>query len=132
MSRGGAGRLRVRNDEIAEPVLERVVAALAARVDLPFDRLADAQLIGGALVAAAARQSPEGVLCIDLGARAGGIDLGVGPLPRGGANSVIAKSALPGVGVVLELLVDDWSVDMLDSGEEMLRLRIGAGAPTTR
>lgn len=132
MSHRGAGRLRLRNDDIAEAVLERVVAALAARVDLPVDRLADAQLVGAALVSAAAHHSPDGVLCIELGADAGSVDLAVGPLPRGGANSVVAESALPGVGVVLELLVDEWGVDALDSGDEMLRLRIGAGAPTAR
>jgi serine/threonine-protein kinase RsbW len=121
----------LRRDDLGEPVLERVIGAVGARIDLPFDRLADAQLVSAALVASAFRHAPDGVLCIELGADSGGVDLRVGPLAPGAAAKVVAESALPGVGVVLERLVDEWSVDALDSGEEMLRLRIGAGAPTT-
>jgi hypothetical protein len=127
-----AGLLRLRRDDLGEPVLERVIGAMAARIDLPVDRLADAQLVSAALVAAAFPHSPDGVLCVELGAGAGGVALGVGPLPAGTGARVVAESALPGVGVVLERLVDEWSVDPLESGGEMLRLRIGAGAPTTR
>jgi len=124
-----AGRLRLRRDDLGEPVLERVVGAMAARVDLPVDRLADAQIVGAALVSAAFRLSPDGVLCVEFGSGPEGLGLGVGPLPAGAAAQVIAETTLPGIGSVLERLVDAWSIDTLDSGEEMLRLRIGAGAP---
>ncbi|MBJ7454707.1 MAG: hypothetical protein JHC74_01495 [Thermoleophilia bacterium] len=125
-----AGRLRLRRDDLGEPVLERVVGAMAARVDLPVDRLADAQLVSAALVSSAFHLSPDGVLCVEFGAGPDGLGLGVGPLPAGAAARVISETTLPGVGSVLERLVDAWSVDTLESGEEMLRLRIGAGAPT--
>lgn len=130
MSGRPAGLLRLRRGDLGEPVLERVVGAMVARIDLPVDRLADAQLVGAALFAAAFRHSPEGVLCIELGVGDGGLDLGVGPLPAGAAAKVVAESALPGVGAVLERLVDHWSVDALDSGDEILRLSIGAGGAT--
>lgn len=132
MSGRPAGRLRLRRDDLGEPVLERVIGAVAARVDLPVDRLADAQLVSAALVASAFRHSPDGVLCVELEADDGGVELGVGPLAPGAAARVVAESELPGVGVVLQRLVDRWSIDPLDSGDEMLRLRIGAGAATTR
>ena len=34
---------------------------------------------------------------------------------------------VPGVGPVLERLVDDWSVEPIDDSTETLRLSIGAG-----
>jgi hypothetical protein len=125
-----AGRLRLRRDDLGEPVLERLVGAMAARIDLPVDRLADTRLIAAALVTSAFRHSPDGVLCVELGVGERGLDLGVGPLPAGEAAKVVAESALPGIGVVLERLAHAWSVDALESGDEILRLSIGAGAPT--
>jgi hypothetical protein len=124
-----AGRLRVRSPELGAPVLERIVMALAARVDLPVDRIADAQLVIEALVETVARRSPDGVLDVVLGAGPAGVDLSVGPLPAGAAALVVADSTLPGVGVVLDRLVDQWGVEPLDAGGEALRLTIGPGAP---
>ena len=131
MSDRRAGVLRLRRDDLGEPVLERVVGAMAARIDMPVDRLADAQLVSAALVASAFRHTADGVLSIELGLDGDGLGLGVGPLPAGAAAAIIADSTLPGVGPVLERLVDDWSIDALDSGDEVLRLSIGAGAPST-
>lgn len=124
-----AARLRLRRGDLGGPVLERVVGAVGARADLPLDRLSDAQIVSAALVDAALRHSADGSLCVDFGTDGGALDLVVGPLAAGTAARIVADSALPGVGPVLERLVDDWSVDTLDSGDEVLRLRIGAGAP---
>jgi hypothetical protein len=124
-----AGRLRVRRPELGEPVLERVVMALAARVDLSVDRIADAQLVIEALVDTVGRRSPGGVLDVVLAAGPAGVDLSVGPLPPGTAAQMVADSAVPGVGVVLDRLVDQWGVEPLDAGGEALRLTIGPGAP---
>ena len=130
MSARVAARLRLRPGDLGEPVLERILGALAARVDLPVDRLAVAQMASGALVPAAARHAPDGVVRVELGAGSGRIDLALGPLPAGTGAQVVAETALPGVGVVLDRLVDSWSIDALDSGDEMLRMRIGSGTPT--
>ena len=43
MSVAPAARLRVRREDLCEPVLERVVAALGARVDLPLSGLRPTQ-----------------------------------------------------------------------------------------
>jgi hypothetical protein len=123
-----AARLRIGRADLREPVLERVVGALAARLDLPLDRLSDAQIASAAVAAVAGRHVEEGVLCVDLGAGDEGIVISVGTLPAGAAQRVIDESAVPGVGAVLERLVDRWDVERLDGGGERLRLTIGAGA----
>jgi hypothetical protein len=121
-----AAVLRVRRDDLREPVLERVVAALAARVDLPVDRLADAQLVISALVSAS-EPVANGVLRVEVAAGEGSVQIAVGPLRPGGPARVVADSNLPGVGTVLERLVDVWTIEPRGDAE-MLRLTIGAGA----
>jgi hypothetical protein len=122
---GSAGTLRVRSERLLAPVLERVVAALGARVDLPIDRLSDAQLVASALAAAARRQAPGGALSVDLTASSGAIGLSVGPLPAGAAARLVADTAVPGLGPVLERLADRWEVVAGDGGTERLDLSIG-------
>ena len=129
MSAAPAARLRVRREDLCEPVLERVVAALAARVDLPLDRLADAQIVAGAVAAAARRHAAGGELRVDLAAEQGSVSLTVGALPSGGGGRVMSDTTIPGVGGVLERLVDGWSVESDDDGRERLILAIGSGRP---
>lgn len=124
---GRAGRLIVRRRALGEAVLERVVAALAARADLPLDRLADAQLAASALAAGAGRHAVGGHLCVDLDAGEGGVALAVGPLRPGAAERVVADSTVPGVGPVLERLVDGWTVQSDGGTGETLLLTIGPG-----
>ena len=124
-----AGRLRVRRADLGEPVLERLVIALAARVDLSVDRISDAQLVIETLVGTLRRRDGDGVLDVVLAAGPAGVDLSVGPLARGQAAQVVADSAVPGVGVVLDRLVDQWGVEPLEGGGEALRLTIGPGTP---
>ena len=127
MSVAPAARLRVRRQELCEPVLERVVAALGARVDLSLDRLADAQLVAGAVAGAAHRHAADGELQVDLAAGQGTLSLTVGALPRGGGGRVMADTTIPGVGGMVERLVDAWSVESDDEGRERLVLAIGRG-----
>jgi hypothetical protein len=130
VSTAPAARIRVRRQDLCEPVLERVVSALGARVDLPLDRLADAQLVAGAVAAAARRHSADGELRVDLDAGQGTISLTVGALPSGGAGRVMSDTTIPGVGGVLERLVDAWRVEPDDAdGRERLILAIGSGRP---
>jgi Na+-translocating ferredoxin:NAD+ oxidoreductase RnfG subunit len=119
----------VRRDDLCEPVLERVVSALGARVDLPLDRLADAQLVAGAVAAAARRHAADGELQVDLDAADGVLRLTIGALPRGGGGRVMSDSEIPGLGAVLERLVDRWTVESGDGGGERLVLAIGADGP---
>ena len=126
MSRASAGRLTMRAEDLREPVLERVVAALAARVDLPLDRLSDAQLASSVLIRGANRHAVDGVVRVELDVEDGAVGLSVGPLPAGQGSQMVAED-VPGVGPVLERLVDAWSVEPIDDSTETLRLSIGAG-----
>ena len=126
MSRASAGRLTMRAEDLREPVLERVVAALAARVDLPLDRLSDAQLASSVLIRGANRHAVDGVVRVELDVEDGAVGLSVGPLPAGQGSQMVAED-VPGVGPVLERLVDAWSVEPIDDATETLRLSIGAG-----
>ena len=126
MTRASAGRLTMRAEDLREPVLERVVAALAARVDLPLDRLSDAQLASSVLIRGANRHAVDGVVRVELDVEDGAVGLSVGPLPAGQGSQMVAED-VPGVGPVLERLVDAWSVEPIDDATETLRLSIGAG-----
>jgi hypothetical protein len=116
----------MRAEDLREPVLERVVAALAARVDLPLDRLSDAQLASSVLVRGANRHAVNGEIRIELDVDDGAVGLSVGPLPAGEGSHMVSED-VPGVGPVLERLVDTWSIEPIDADTETLRLRIGAG-----
>lgn len=126
--RGPAASLRITRADLREPVLERVVGALAARLDLSLDRLSDAQIVSSALAAVAGRHVEDGVLCVDLDVGDDGLVMAVGTLPAGAAQRVLDETAVPGMGAVLERLVDRWEIEPLDGGGERLRLTIGAEA----
>ena len=128
--RSPAARLVIRRPELAGPVLERVIAALAARVDLPVDRLSDAQIAAAAAAAAAGPLLADGPLLVEVEGAPGMVTVRLGPLPQGGAAQVVEDSAVPGVGAVVERLVDRWSADAGAEGGERLSLAItdGAGA----
>ena len=99
------------------PVLRRVVGMLAARADLPLDRLDDAVLVADLIAARApahvVRDTVDVVL--DPGERA--LRLRVGPLRPGGGRALIVDAAVPGVGNVIEQLADDLAVESEGEGE---------------
>jgi hypothetical protein len=60
-----------------------------------------------------------------------GFDLRIGPLQPGGARALVADTALPGVGSLLERLTDGVAFEPAASageGAEMLRLRMSRGS----
>ena len=86
--------------------------------------------MAGAVAAAARRHAAGGELRVDLDAAQGTISLTVAALPSGGAGRVMSDTTIPGVGGVLERLVDDWRVEPDDDdGRERLILAIGSGRP---
>lgn len=127
---GPAARLVIRTHELAQPVLERVVAALAARVDLPLDRLSDAQIASAALLVSVNRRLDGAELRIELEREPRGVVVRLGPLPDGAAARVVEESAIPGVGAIVDRLVDRWSVEPMDGGES-LSLAITDGSGTS-
>jgi serine/threonine-protein kinase RsbW len=106
--------------ELLGPVLARVVGALAARRDLPIDRVSDAVLVTDAIAVAAPERFADGRVRLGLDERAGGIDLRLGPMEPGAATRIREDLALPAVGGSLEALADELTVEDYDDGEYLI------------
>jgi hypothetical protein len=115
--------LSVESGPLVGPVLARVVGMLAARADLPVDRLDDAVLVADSIAAGAPAHVVDGRVTVQLTSDRRNLELRVGPLARGGGTALLADATVPGVGSVVERLVDDvWTIP---EGEvEYLHLRL--------
>ena len=109
---------------LVAPVLGRVVGMLTARADCPSDRLDDALLVADAISAKAGSFSEDGRVNVRVVARAGSVQLDVGPLRAGGAQELIATAALPGVGNVLERVADVLEPQRNGSGGDFLVIKL--------
>jgi hypothetical protein len=122
---GSAGTTRVSivSGPLVGPVLRRVVGMLAARADLPLDRLDDAVLVADLIAsrAPAHMQSPSVDVDLETGERT--LFLRVGPLRPGGGKALIVDASVPGVGNVIEQLADDISVSP-EADAEFLVVRL--------
>jgi serine/threonine-protein kinase RsbW len=117
---------------LVAPVLGRVVGMLTARADCPIDRLDDALLVADAISAKAGSFSEDGRVNVRVIARAGSVELQVGPLRPGGAEELVASAALPGVGNVLERVADVLEPRQRDDGDFLvIRLGFEAQGPAT-
>jgi len=105
------------------PVLRRVVGMLAARADLPLDRLDDAVLVADVIAARAPAHSVDELVTVALTPGERTLGLRVGPLRAGGADSLISDATVPGVGNVIEQLSDEVGVES-DGAGEFLRVRL--------
>jgi hypothetical protein len=101
--------LSITSGPMAAGVLGRVVGMLAARADCPIDRLDDALLITDAIAAHAPEHSTGGRVEVTVTAKTGELVVVVSALKEGGAQALLAASAVPGVGNVLERVADDVS-----------------------
>jgi serine/threonine-protein kinase RsbW len=111
------------------PVLRRVVGMLAARADLPLDRLDDAVLVADLISARAPAHVVEGRVDVVLEPGVRSLSLRVGPLRPGGGEALIVDAAVPGVGNVIEQLADELTI--APNGEhEYLQVRLAYTAAT--
>jgi hypothetical protein len=120
-----ATRVSIAAGPLVGPVLRRVVGMLAARADLPLDRLDDAVLVADLIAARApAHVSGETVdVALEPGPRT--LSLIIGPLRHGGGQALVVDAAVPGVGNVIEQLADELTVDAANgTGEEYLRVTL--------
>lgn len=117
--------LRVRDGRFDLPVLERLVTALGARADMPLDRLDDARLVVGAVLEEAWRAAADDRLELRFATDDDTIRLAVGPLAADGAASVVAGTALPGLGSLVERLARGWSAEIAPDGDESLAITLG-------
>lgn len=120
-----AVRVRVRDGRFDLPVLERLVTALGARVDMPLERIDDARLVAGAVLEQAWQSSPDGWLELSLATDGDAIRFTVGPLRADGAQRVVAGTALPGIGSLVARLARDWTTETASDGGESLEVTLG-------
>lgn len=112
-----ATELTVARAELLEPVLARLVGALAARRDLSVERLSDAVLVTDAIADAAPDRFADGCVRLDLGESESGLELRLGPMKDGAAGEIRQQLEVPAVGGSLEGLVDDVMVEESGEGE---------------
>ena len=99
------------------PVLRRVVGMLAARADLPLDRLDDAVLVADLIAARAPAHVASDTVDVELEPGPRTLSLRVGPLRAGGGKALVVDAAVPGVGNVIEQLADELTVDPGEDAE---------------
>jgi serine/threonine-protein kinase RsbW len=119
--------LRITAGPLAAPVLGRVVSLLAARVDFSIDRLSDAQIVSDALAAHSAELALDGHVAVSLSETERMLDLRVGPLYPGGGDDLVQATEVPGLGRLLEQLVDEVAVEPASADgqrAEVLHLRL--------
>lgn len=105
------------------PVLRRVVGMLAARADLPLDRLDDAILVADLIAARAPAHVRDDEIRVEFEPGDRSLSLTIGPLRAGGGQALIVDAAVPGVGNVIEQLTDELTV-VPDGDDEFVRVRL--------
>jgi serine/threonine-protein kinase RsbW len=116
-------RVSIASGPLVGPVLRRVVGMVAARADLPLDRLDDAVLIADLIAARAPAHVADDTVDVELDSTPRALDLRIGPLRGGGGRALVVDAAVPGVGNVIEQLTDELEVET-GEGSEFLRLRL--------
>jgi anti-sigma regulatory factor (Ser/Thr protein kinase) len=117
---GAATELTVARAELLEPVLARLVGALAARRDLSIERVSDAVLVTDAIADAAPERFADGCVRLGLDEREDGLELRLGPMEVGAAGEIRQQLEVPEVGGSLEGLVDEVGVEASDEGEYLI------------
>jgi serine/threonine-protein kinase RsbW len=119
-------RVSIASGPLVGPVLRRVVGMIAARADLPLDRLDDAVLVADLVAARAPAHVVGDAVEVELSSSARSLELRVGPLRGGGGEALVVDAAVPGVGNVIEQLAD--GLDIKPEGEhEFLHVRLAYG-----
>jgi hypothetical protein len=120
--------ISVGSAELLEPVLARLVGALAARRDLSVDRVSDAVLITDAIADAAPGRFANGCVRLGLGESEAGLELRLGPMEKGAASAIREELAVPQLGGSLEALVDELEVDETEDGDYLVVRFTGAAS----
>lgn len=112
--------LAVGRAELLEPVLARLVGALAARRELSVDSVSDAVLVTDAIAGAAPGRFADGCVRLGLGESEGSLELRLGPMEKGAAAEIRRELEVPGLGGSLEALVDELAVDESSDGDYLI------------
>jgi serine/threonine-protein kinase RsbW len=116
----GGTELAVGRAELLEPVLARMVGALAARRDLSVERVSDAVLVTDAIADAAPDRFADGCVRLGLCESDEGLELRLGPMEKGAAGEIRRELEVPELGGSLEVLADELAVDESDAGDYLI------------
>lgn len=116
----GATEIAIGRYELLEPVLARMVGALAARRDLSVERVSDAVLVTDAIAEAAPGRFADGCVRIGLGDSEDGLELRLGPMEKGGAGEIRRQLEVPELGGSLEALADELDIDESADGDYLI------------
>lgn len=115
---------------LAGVVVSRVISTLAARANMPIDRLSDVMLLSDAIASAGADGFSAGRTRIAVEEQDGGITVRVGPLREGAGEELLAGLAIPSLDATLVTLADEARVVQAADGEQVLLRIAGAPAPS--
>jgi anti-sigma regulatory factor (Ser/Thr protein kinase) len=106
--------------ELLEPVLARLVGALAARRELSVERVSDAVLITDAIAGVAPGRFADGRVTLGLAESENGLELRLGPMEKGAAADIRNDLEVPELGGSLEALADELAVDESNDGDYLI------------
>jgi len=110
--------------EPSERVLRRVMAVVAAQLDMSTERVMETLLIAELVARNALRYLSGEATHVVIDREGGGFVIGIGPLERGGGDAVVADTELPVIGPVIGKLADEVRVEPEDGDTERLLVRI--------
>lgn len=116
----------------ARPVIARVLAIAGTRAGFSLDRMSDGVLLGDAIAAGPVGGFAEnrvGIAIDECGA--GGLCVSVGPLVEGGAQSLLERMELPGIGASVSQLADRVDTEERGDGEYVI-IELGHGSKVER
>ncbi len=115
-----ATEVRVGPPDLVAPVLSRALTALAARHEITVDRISDAMLLADQISAVAPRGFEDGHVQLSILDRPEGVELKVGPMRSGAAESLRASLSLPDIGGSLETLADEVRTESDGDGDYLV------------
>jgi anti-sigma regulatory factor (Ser/Thr protein kinase) len=113
-------QLRLPAGDLVAPVLSRVIGMYAARADFSVDRLSDAILLSDAISASEPATFRDRLAEIEIGEEEGAFTVRLGPLEPGAGERMMGAMRIPELGVSLDRLADEMSVQADDRGEYLV------------
>lgn len=104
----------------ARPVIARVLAIAGTRAGFSLDRMSDGVLLGDAIAAGAVADFADNRVGLGIEECGPGLCLRVGPLVPGGAQRLVERMELPGLGVSISKLADRLEIERDADGEHLM------------
>lgn len=104
----------------ARPVIARVLAIAATRAGFSLERMSDGVLLGDAIAAGNVADFAEERVGISLEECGPSLCVRVGPFVEGGAERMLERMELPGLGVSITKLASKVDVEAGDSGQYLV------------